>query len=722
MKILLLIKLLQIPQILRDARILRIFEGPTETLNSFLGSRLVHQGEELARFLSEGLNAATISQRLQALAAQIYHQYSESKVDPITATRWAYLLIGELATKGILLAAAEWAYTRSESPHLHQTVTWAQLQFEQAIANTLCQFENNALFWQANNIVERVSSYVNNIGDLEQNLAGEYRELDNFLRKSINKNLDDDPIESKILVEFEQIKQENTVLDSAEITETQFSNNYQSIQDWIANWLAGKLKVTVEKININQSFSDYGLDSVTAIELLHDLNQWLASPLELETYLIWQFSTIAQLANYIAEQLEKKSSPTPNRVQVSLLSDEAIDLNCEAILESEITPISNQSSVISQSSTIFLTGATGFLGAFLLAELLHKTSAKIYCLVRAVDENKALIRIQNNLDYYSLWQPIFSKRIIPVLGDICRPQLGISNEYFAKLAAEIDLIYHNAAVVNWVFPYSSLKSSNVLGTQEVLRLATQSKIKPVHYISTTAVFESPSYAGKVVCEQDPLMFSEGIYLGYSQSKWVAEKLVASARDRGLPVSIYRPPLISGHSRTGEWNIDDFTCLMIRGCVQMKAMPKLDYLMDLAPVDFVSRSIVYLSQQPESLNQVFHLNNPYPLHWNKFIEWIREYGYLIDQIPYQDWLNRLKQESISTNNPLSPLLSFFLKQWSDTQLTIPQMYQQESKPRIDCQQTILALVNSGITCPQLDDQLLHTYFEYLLKKGELNPPG
>jgi thioester reductase-like protein len=72
---------------------------------------------------------------------------------------------------------------------------------------------------------------------------------------------------------------------------------------------------------------------------------------------------------------------------------------------------------------------------------------------------------------------------------------------------------------------------------EILRLASIDKIKPVHYISTVAVFESPAYAGKIVTESDRLLHREGMKLAYSQSKWVAEKLMMIASDRGIPVSI-----------------------------------------------------------------------------------------------------------------------------------------------------------------------------------------
>jgi thioester reductase-like protein len=123
--------------------------------------------------------------------------------------------------------------------------------------------------------------------------------------------------------------------------------------------------------------------------------------------------------------------------------------------------------------------------------------------------------------------------------------LGLSTEQFERMANQIDAIYHNGALLNYVYPYSKFKAINVLGTEEVLRLACTTKVKAVHHISSVAVFESSAYYGKLVTESDDIDRSEGIYLGYSQSKWVSERLVKIAGDRGLPITIHRPPLVSG---------------------------------------------------------------------------------------------------------------------------------------------------------------------------------
>ena len=176
----------------------------------------------------------------------------------------------------------------------------------------------------------------------------------------------------------------------------------------------------------------------------------------------------------------------------------------------------------------------------------------------------------------------------------------------------IDVLYHIGAFVNYMYPYTALKPANVLGTQEVLRLACQSKIKPVHYISTIAVFATIRHAG-------PGSFAKMILLntsdrlphqlGYTQSKWVAEKLIRDARSRGLPVTIYRLGRIAGHTQTGACQTNDFLWRMIKACIQIRRMPALDMMMDITPVDYISKAVVYLSQQKESLGTNFHVLNP-----------------------------------------------------------------------------------------------------------------
>jgi len=222
-----------------------------------------------------------------------------------------------------------------------------------------------------------------------------------------------------------------------------------------------------------------------------------------------------------------------------------------------------------------------------------------------------------------------------------------------------------------------------------------------------------------VKESEPTIHIEGIDLGYTQTKWVAEKLVTIARDRGLPVSIYRPPLIAGDSKTGIWNTDDFTCRFLKGCIQMGSMPNMNCGITIVPVDYVSQAVVYLSRQKESLGKAFHLNNPNFSSWDEVANWIDDLGYPVRQISYEEWEAELIETVGSKDNALSGLLPFFLRRWSDEQLTFAGLGQRRVK--LNCQDTVTKLADSAIACPRVDSKLLKTYFSYFNRSGFLNAP-
>ncbi|WP_448265127.1 thioester reductase domain-containing protein [Nostoc sp. DSM 114159] len=491
------------------------------------------------------------------------------------------------------------------------------------------------------------------------------------------------------------------------------------IQIFLVSNLAKLLEVATDEIDVKEHLENYGLDSAQAMILVSNLEKLLGfqpSPL-----LLWHYPNIEALSQRLAEEVQDGSPIQDTGVTTSNANTapSVLDLGAEAVLDPTIHPSAASNLAIGEPKNIFLTGGTGFLGAFIIRELLQETNANIYCLVRAANAEEGKSKLQNNLQQYAIWQEKFTSRIIPIVGDLSLPLLGIGSEQFQILAANIDTIYHSGALLNYVFPYSALKAANVLGTQEVLRLACQVKVKPVHYVSSVAVFESTAYAGKVVKEQDEFNHWEGIYLGYSQTKWVAEKLVKIARDRGLPVTIHRPPLISGDSKTGICNTHDFINLMTKGCLQMGYFPDVDYMLDMSPVDYVSKAIVYLSRQKESIGKAFNLQHPQPVSLKILVEWIRSFGYSVEMIPYEKWQSELINNVTSADNPLYTLRPFLLERWSDEQLTIPDLYLQARRPHISCQDTLHALAGSSIACPPIDSQLFMTYTAYLIQSGFLN---
>ncbi|WP_236147178.1 non-ribosomal peptide synthetase [Scytonema millei] len=362
---------------------------------------------------------------------------------------------------------------------------------------------------------------------------------------------------------------------------------------------------------------------------------------------------------------------------------------------------------------IFLTGATGFLGAFLLYELLQQTDAEIYCLVRAANLESGKQKIQNNLASYLLWHESLSDRIIPVIGDLSQPLLGLADKQFQLLASAIDVIYHNGAAINLVYPYSALKATNVLGTQEVLRLASLTKVKPVHYISTLSVLsandrtETRNMRELYECDRHHIPS-----FGYAQTKWVAEKLVATAHHRGIPACIYRLGRISGDSKTGVCNTNDRLYRTIKGIIQLGYAPALDTTVDMTPVDYLSKAIVHLSQQEKSRDRVFHLCHPHPWRWFELTNWMRSFGYPLQPIDYNQFQAELLNEKMSPDNPLYPLIPFF----SDRDET-----ESSSSTPASERNMVEELAEIPIACPPIDPQLLNNYFSYLIQSGFLDAP-
>ncbi|NJL60080.1 MAG: NAD-dependent epimerase/dehydratase family protein, partial [Desulfobacteraceae bacterium] len=364
-----------------------------------------------------------------------------------------------------------------------------------------------------------------------------------------------------------------------------------------------------------------------------------------------------------------------------------------------------------------LTGATGFIGAFLLDELLRQTHADIYCLIRNCKTSaKAAQRILQNLRHYGLndfiKDDVPDPRIIPVRGDLSKPLLGLSESEFDILAQEIEIIYHLGAEVNLLYPYMAIQKANVQGTREILRLAGHLRIKPVHYTSTMGIFESSAYVGHPPIPENIILGSDDlIYGGYAQSKWVAEQLLHQAYENGIPTVIYRPGAATGHSLTGISDTDHILIVLLRYFLRHQSVPDLDMPMDMTPVDYIARAIVHLSQKAGSWGKVFHLVNPEPLSYEKLAHSLDELGYRVRLTDYPQWLSELRKVGIeSPDNLFGAILPILTGNMLKTDLTYLEM--SSIGMSFDCRNTFQGLAGSNIHCPLPDKKLLQTYLTYL----------
>ncbi|BCL38241.1 non-ribosomal peptide synthetase [Nostoc sp. MS1] len=468
-----------------------------------------------------------------------------------------------------------------------------------------------------------------------------------------------------------------------------------------------------DRIGIQDNFFELGGNSLLATQLMMYLRETFQ--VELPVRFIFEQQTIAGLSQII-EKLHQEDTAVLNQT---------VNLKAEAVLDPSIYPQAPITQNITQPKHIFVTGATGFLGAFLVHELLQQTEANIYCLVRANNEIAGFQRLQKTLEKYLIWDADQSSRIIPVPGDLALPSFGLSLEEFEKLAKQIDVIYHSGAQVNFAKPYSVIKAANVLGTQEVLRLACLHQLKPVHYISTIAVFGTIAcLTGLSVISEDndidpsePYLYED---IGYTQSKWVAEKLVWIAKSRGIPVTVIRSGFLMGHPQTGVTNTEDYISRLINGCIQIGTYPDLvNQKQELITVDYASKTIMQISKKPESLGKAFHLT-PVPsenIDLDKLFELVSACGYPVKKVPYAQWTDALiNQARYSQENPLFPLLPMLTEQVHEG-LTAWQLYQ--NTPDFDCRNTLEAIADQPIKFSSMNTKLMNNYLAYFQRSGFLN---
>ncbi|USW55770.1 Putative AMP-dependent synthetase/ligase, short-chain dehydrogenase/reductase SDR, AMP-binding [Septoria linicola] len=326
-------------------------------------------------------------------------------------------------------------------------------------------------------------------------------------------------------------------------------------------------------------------------------------------------------------------------------SDLPTALRKDSYLDRDIEPNGAKIRALKDAKTVLLTGSTGFLGAFLLHELLESTSAQIICLVRSQESSEedrpgCTARVRKNLIDLGLWSDSVMERVEVLPGDLPRKRLGLSPEKFSDLAARVDVIVHAAAQVNLVYPYAALRGSNVDGTKEILRLACAGGAT-VQYVSTNGVLP-PSESGHGWPEDAMLYVDavpEKIPDGYGQTKWAAEQLVLEAGRRGLPVRILRAGTISGHSSTGAANAWDLLTALFVESIHLGYYPNVQgWRAEMTPVDFVSKAIVHLGNQTHAKQLVFHLGDPDPIETSQVFEHFTELGYPTQPMEFDEWVN------------------------------------------------------------------------------------
>ncbi|MFB9905945.1 amino acid adenylation domain-containing protein [Allokutzneria oryzae] len=371
---------------------------------------------------------------------------------------------------------------------------------------------------------------------------------------------------------------------------------------------------------------------------------------------------------------------------------------------------------------VLLTGASGFVGAFLLDRLLRTTDARVHCPVRSRDRAHARQRVMGNLARFGLTRTEDADRVVCFPSDLARPGLGLEPGHAQDLANSLDLVFHSAAQVNFLYPYDALRAANVEGTRQIVRLAAARGV-PVHFLSTIAVVAGFGTAGVRHVEEDrPLEHADRLTMGYAESKWVAEQVLRDAANQGLPVAVYRPYEITGDRATGACNTETAICSLFKTIAETGLAPDIPLPMDFVPVDHLADVVVHIATQHPTTRRTYHLTNPRPASLRDMLDRMRVAGHQIREMSYKDWVDELvRHVAEHPTSPTAPFVSLCVDRGNQAEISVKEMYFDGIFPTLGRANLDDDLAGSGLQCPPVDAALLDHYLEYFYTTGYLERP-
>ncbi|REC64350.1 thioester reductase [Chryseobacterium pennae] len=463
-------------------------------------------------------------------------------------------------------------------------------------------------------------------------------------------------------------------------------------------------------INITDNFFDIGGNSLLVAVVAVALERRLDTKVYLRD--IYQYPVLQQLSEIlIVRSKEARESVPVEDVEPYVELQQDVYLAPGTVFEGDFDP-----KQLENPSVIFLTGVTGFVGIHLVQELLDTTSADIYCLVRAQDDFQAKEKIDRCYKQFAIPQKEEQQsRIIPVIGDLSQPSLGLSEETYTMLAEKTDLIYHSGSSVNFIEPYSYMKAPNVEGLREIIKLAGAERIKCLALLSTISVYSwGHLFTGKtVMLESDDIaqnLMSVSKDIGYVRSKWVMEAIADLAAKEGLPLITYRLGYAMCHSETGASAPYQWWSGLVKNCVEFQSYPALTELREgLITVDYMTRSMAYITKNKEAIGKKFNLiaRPETNLTLEGFFGLMKKhYPFILKDLPYKEWRKQWEDDS---KNRLYPLTSLFRDNMHEGLSTV-ELYQNTYV--WDCSNVIQFLEGSEIKEPVFDKKLLDVYLKYL----------
>lgn len=451
-----------------------------------------------------------------------------------------------------------------------------------------------------------------------------------------------------------------------------------------------------DELTIDTPLNELGMDSLTGVEF----QIWVETELRLNLSIVdlMKGPTIQKLTELLVSKLSDPDTKEKDDDNSGIINEDTA--LCDYI--NYLKPVKADS----PPRNIFLTGASGFLGAYLLKDLLRNSTVKVHCLVRAKNQQKAFERVKKSMTQFGIWKESMAKQIFVHCGDISKDRFAWTEQKWNKLSKNIELIIHAAASVDFLKAYELQRDVNVKGTAEVIKFANSHKAKAIHHVSTLGVFslEDIEQNHEINENRNP-QFPEKLRSGYFQTKAIAEQLLRTAQKNGTAVSIHRPGVISGDSQNGNSNLADILSRLMLNCINMGSAPEMDMTLRLTPVNFVSRSIASIIFRNPGGGGTYHLLGK-EAQWSDIVKWMNSPGLSIKKVPIEEWQEKLIEET--DKDGLFSLLPFLTELSDGAEESAEDL-------NFDSAFTENILKADGIEIPQTDEKLISIYMKAFTKQ-------
>lgn len=418
------------------------------------------------------------------------------------------------------------------------------------------------------------------------------------------------------------------------------------------------LELSPEEISTEDSFFNLGGHSIVLSKMLLVLRERFGRGVSINRFI--ESPTIERLE----QLLNAEASANSGLVDPLALAD------AKRLLDVKPLP----SERLGDVHKVLITGANSFVGVHLVQALLAWGATEVACLVRPEQGLSAEDRFAKALVDNAI--AVDMTRVHVLAGDFTQPRLGLSTSAYERIDEEYGAVIHNGANVNHVLDYPALANANVEPLFNLLKLCEGRSKKILNFVSTLSACSAIDAHGAVL-EADPVE-TPPIYIrnGYNLSKWAGEHILARARAAGCFVNIFRPGNISFNSKTGVCQPHkNRLMLMLKGSLQLAAVPTLELNFDLMPVDFLAKLIAYQSSRYEPHAAVFNLHNPEPLSWPDYVASFANAGYSFDLVPVPVWQERL--QDVDKDNALFGVVGFYLNGFEEDIGDVSAIHQQNT---------------------------------------------